>query len=436
MKNQIKKHSFLFCFFVFIFSCSQKSDVQDATGTVKVQVGIQTSEKEYSLQQVDLFGIQNLKEVSGDYARFFYSPGSENGHLTGGSPRARFVKTQSVFVPSDLISMEMVTIYFHMQNLALFDKAIGAGSINQWPRSIGLETQIADRSQINKNNAFYNGQTDSMMFLPFNTNDLPIAMNAGIIAHEHFHSLFYKMVIKPAVAQNRITINSASIHTEDDILFSFANPKIQVPKVISDKERALIFNEIYLRGLNEGIADFWGWLYTNDTEFMRWSLPRFQLERSLSLNQNNIGFYETSQNINDKIDQMVELSDNVRAALLNYSYQIGTPHARFLKQMTTMQVENGTISPADAKTKMGQLVYKYLTHLSTKMSQLHENETADPESLFTFMAEALQKNELELNFSLSDCEFMVKYLNKNIINPQSFNKCVQTNNDKIVIKKP
>ncbi len=421
---------------ILVSSCAQKSDTQDATGDIMVQVGVQTSASSYALQIVQLNGIEKLNEVSGSFVRFFYSPGSENDQLVGTSPHANFVRTKSFFAPSDLISMQMATIYYHTQNLANFDKFIGAAEINQWPRAVGLETQITDNSSgIRRNNAFYNGQTDSMMFVPFSSDALPIAMNAGIIAHEHFHSLFYKIVIKPAAQSKKISTTVASIHQEEVDSPSEDRLKMTPPKVISEKERAQIFNETFLRGINEGLADFWGWVYTDDPEFMRWSLPQFQTERTLQLQEQQIGVYETSENITGKISEMVQLTDDPKNGLINYAYQVGTPYARFLKQFSILQAESKKIALGDSKKIVSQIIFNYLKQLSTEVQKLEENEKVQPQSLFNFVVALSGENKL-VKLDQKSCEFLIKYINLSERDEKKWQTCKDLKENGFSVAKP
>lgn len=69
-----------------LFSCTKRSDIQEAQGDVAVEVPLQNSSENYQMQVVQLTGISDLKNVSGHFAQFYYQPGSESGHLTGVSP--------------------------------------------------------------------------------------------------------------------------------------------------------------------------------------------------------------------------------------------------------------------------------------------------------------------------------------------------------------
>lgn len=413
---------------VLLTSCADRTDVEKADGLVSVQIPIQTSASSYQLKNVELVGMKNLKEVSGQFAHFFYSPGLNNSQLSGSAPTAHFIKSGSLFIPTDIISAQMATIYYHMQNMAALDSQLGAGNINQWPRSIGLETQLIEKDGVRKNNAFYDGQTDAMMFVPFTETNLPISINAGIIAHEHFHSLFYKIVIKKAIATNKIAFNIISTHPKPILI----DPKKmqRPPKAISEKSKILLFNEIYVRGLNEGLADFWGWLYTDDVDFMKWSLPTFTQARTLSLDHSDAGAYLTQQDIDGEINDLIQQTDKPRAELINF-YKIGTPYARFLKEWVKLYSAQNEISAADAKLAIGKQIINYLYDLQKTISALEENQTLNPTDLFNYFANG-QMNNIKL--TQNTCEFLVSYLNYQKTDSKDMIKCIPSDSH-VIMKK-
>jgi len=403
---------------LFFTGCSGKSDVGQAQGTVTVQIPVYDSMTNYSLKNVELFEIENLREVSGAFARFFYAPGSNDTQLTGGSPVAHFIKSGGFFIPADLISTQMASIYYHLQQLAALDTAVGAGGLNQWPRSVGLETRISENETGRKNNAFYDGYTDSMMFVPFTSMDLPIALNAGIIAHEHFHSLFFKLVIKTAIASKKIMTGATSIHSDE-----------QSAELSATK--SMLMNEVYLRGLNEGLADFWGWLYTSDTQFMKWSLPSFSKQRALEMEEAFIGKYMTPAKMDNAIEEALQISEQPRLALIDFSYHVGTPHARFLKQWVTLRSQSESISLAEAKLKMAQDVVSYLKLLSVKIAKLEDHEVLSSGDLFFYF---INKMVDEKKMNLEQCQFAIAYLNYGIEKPQEISSCELKDNTLTLVK--
>lgn len=408
--------------------CAGKSDVAGQQGTVSVQIPIQENADSYHMQTVDLFEISNLKEVAGKFARFFYSPGSGANQITGDSPQARFIKSGSVFMPADFLSAQMATIYYHMQKLAGLDVLVGASGINTWPRSVGLETQIMENDRTRKNNAFYDGQSDSMMFVPFTGAQLPISVNAGIIAHEHFHSLFFKIVIKPNVTNQKMVTGMFSAHEA-----GIAADKTTKPKsiIISEKKKSLLFNEVYLRGLNEGLADFWGWVYTEDPDFMRWSLPSYAEQRTLSISAAAVGHYITQDKIESAIDEAIQISEQPRLALIDFAYDIGTPHARFLKQWTLMRMNDEKLTLTEAKTKVAQDVIVYLQGLQKKIATLESNEILSAIDLFEFF---INNQSAQKNMTSATCDFAVEYLNYKKSNVKTRIQCESKDGHSIISK--
>ncbi len=407
--------------------CSKTSDVDEAHGTVSVQIPAQENADTYRMVTVDLIEISNLKEVAGKFARFFYSPGAADTQLVGGAPRAKFVKSGSVFIPTDFVSAQMATIYFHMQSLAAFDQKIGAGSVNSWPRSVGLETLMIENGVQRKNNAFYDGITDAMMFAPFTATDLPISVNAGIIAHEHFHSLFFKLVIKTAITNNKIKTGIISAHEANFELET--KRKMTVPLIITEKEKAQLFNEVYLRGLNEGLADFWGWIYTDDPNFMKWSLPDYIKARTLSLAASDTGEYRTQATIESSVNRAI-LKDEPRLELIDDAYAIGTPHARFLKQWTALRMENEKMTLLEAKNSVATDIIAYLESLSLKIKSLKDEETLNAADLFeSFIEKQIERK----NLSTAACDFAIDYLNYEK-NSDTRIKCEIKDSHSIVIK--
>lgn len=389
----------------FFFGCTQKSRTEKAEGSVSVQIPVQADANHYELKTVELLGIKDLTTMDGAYAHFFYSPGSEGSQLTGSPPKARFVQSGHTFIPMDYMSGQMAALYYHMQNLATLDAKVGAGDVNQWPRAVGLETHVIEGDGFKQDNAFYDGQTDAMMFVPFTKSDLPISINAGIVAHEHFHSLFYKLVIKSAIAENKVLTGSASIHGEYQ---SNIGAALKMQKADQKSQKVLLYNEAYLRGLNEGLADFWGWTYTEDADFMRWSLPGYVASRSLTLSAEDIGHYQTKQNISQAIDGFAEQSEQMQNAIINYSYEIGTPHARFLKMLAQIQANESKVSVSIAKESVAQEVIAFLNQLKQNVSALKQNEMVDAGSLFQFIADRKVANK---TLSTESCQFLLPYLN-------------------------
>ena len=180
--------------------CGVKLSDKSTTGDIDVQLPMlvqrsdagDTTQQPYEFQIVKLLNVFELSKVRGQYARFYLSPKIKDNRLDGAFPSADFVKNKkNVYTPTNEISTQMASIYFHMQNMALLDEKLGAGSVNRWPRDIGLNVKMKSPEGLIHNNAVYDGAYDAILFVADENNNLPIAVNGGILAHEHFHSLFY-----------------------------------------------------------------------------------------------------------------------------------------------------------------------------------------------------------------------------------------------------
>lgn len=379
---------------LFAASCSQKSRLSDVNGNVQVKIpasSVSGNSSQYQIQTVTLKGLVSLKEVTGFFAKFFYAPGLENNQLVGDAPQARFVKSkEGVFIPVDSISQQMAAIYYHIQNLAEFSASLGAGDINQSAMKIGIETRVGNSEALTKNNAFYDGKADAMFFVPFSSQELPITVNSGIIAHEYFHSLFYKIVLKDLSVQNETATSNTTVSAD-----------------ITPQLRAL-YNETYLRGINEGLADFWGWAYSNDDDFIRWSLSSYSKQRKLVLESQSVGQFESSENIFSKTQAAILSTANPSLNLSDYIYKIGTPHARFLKQLTMISVDEGK-SLLESKVAIAKSILAFIKSIHNQQKSLSTSDVLPAEALFDFVSSA----DSNLKLSKSQCEFALIYVQKN-----------------------
>lgn len=349
-------------------ACAPMSDSVDASGSVRVMAPVNGSNGDYSLALLELSGISNLATMTGKFVRFFMSPRVTNNRLDGISPRTRFVKnSQGVFVPADEITSQMAVIYAHMQKLAALDEELGAGGVNKWPRDIGVAVRVRGGIQ---NNAFYDGKTDSMLFVPYTRSELPISVNAGILAHEHFHSLFYKIVLGDSTAE----VHAHDFHRiigedfEDPARgVVFGDPEVS----ISEKDLNYFYHMAVTRGLNEGLADFWGWMYTGDPDFIARSLKAESGGRSLKVSEeaaartliNEIAIKRSLKILYSTGDKNRFLEDVNR-----YAYSLGTQFSRTLKRFTDIYANAKNVESLQARKDIAKVVIKILPLLREELA--------------------------------------------------------------------
>lgn len=376
-----------------VFSCQPQTPVSDANGNLQVLVpivGKDVDNKSSKLETVTIKNITSLKEVSGSYAQFYYTPGGGSGALTGSSPQARFIRTgDGLYVPSDSITQQMFSLYYHVQNLNDFNEQISPELKQTHPFQIGLQTQVSGSPATTQNNAFFDGESNALLFVPYTLDNIPISVNSGIIAHEFFHSIFFKHVLGTFNARQQALIQASA-----------------------DQEHAskvYYFNQTFVRGLNEGIADYWGWLYTNNVDYISISLPKFGDERKLELANNLVGQIETAGDIEDRVVEAQDLSNNPTEYLSAYIYHVGTPHARFLKALTQkIANENKNTTGVSAKLTMARAIYAYMKRLSKATSTYKSTDVVAADDLFKFFA---QPSVSGVTLSSDQCDFVLKYVN-------------------------
>ncbi|KYG66159.1 hypothetical protein AZI86_03600 [Bdellovibrio bacteriovorus] len=325
----------------------------------------------YSMGITELLALDDLSTLAGKFVKFFFSPRVRNNHLEGMSPKTRFVlNSDGVYVPTDETTMQMVTIYAHMQKLAALDEELGAGGVNKWPRDVGIAVRVAGST---RNNAFYEGKTDSILVVPYTGKELPLAVNGGVLAHEHFHSLFYKLVIKDA-ATNVHGKEIADTFGEDfgqisDVEASRIQP---VGPTLSSSEMNYFYHVAITRGLNEGLADFWGWMYTGDPDFIVHSLPG-ETGRTLKVSRNQT-FLSSDVSIRGELNRRYnERSGDKNFDFTNqisgYVYVLGTQFSRAIKVYTEVYAKARAVEPLQARKDVAKVIIKMLPSLREELSQ-------------------------------------------------------------------
>lgn len=290
----------------FLCACTvQPSAVQRAEGDVTVRLPVVGPDGVEALDEVVLRGIRNLWEVKGDYASFTFAPKVAAGGLKGDSPRAHFITAEGLFIPTDETTQQLSMIYSQLQELFALDRRSGAGDVLSWPRSVGFSVRVRDevRGGFTADNAFYDGDSDALLIVPYKNGRLPLAMNPGVLAHEHFHALFYRLVYAPLLKEKLIAKNlRASAHGEDDLRAYFDSEideetvvdrgpeKPTRPQGADDQAPGMdpetfqrLYHSVLLKSVNEGLADVWGWIRTGDADFLARSLPTEASSRTLRL---------------------------------------------------------------------------------------------------------------------------------------------------------
>ncbi len=370
---------------LLLSGCSADSSFLSADnlsgGEIKVLAPAPTSGGQYKLQVFELLGIEDLKTLTGRFARFFFSPRVVNSQLEGVNPTTRFVlNSNNEYIPANSMTQQMVAVYFHMQNMAALDKEFGVEGLNVWPRSVGLAVNVKGNVV---NNAFYDGKSDAMLIVPYEKPDLAIALNGGILAHEHFHSLFYKLVLKGDMKSQAHSRDEFFKHggiSDEDV----SEDKNMQPRFLPSPEEATLtpsklhyyYHQTMKRALNEGLADFWGWMYTGDVNFIEKSLKTVGVVRSLEVSQK--GFIPTLPRVIDLQYFLNSSFGRVEASQFDgntmaYAYQVGTAFARFFKEFTDTYASARDLNAITARHEVAKKIVQTLPSIQIRLQALTEN---------------------------------------------------------------
>ncbi|MES2803715.1 MAG: hypothetical protein V4654_14580 [Bdellovibrionota bacterium] len=397
---------FLGALLVGFTGCKPAPAEAPASGDIAVQIPISESTdgvSQYRLKTVTLKDISTLREVRGKYAQFYLSPGLVKGRLSGGSPVAYFTKTnEQTYIAKDALSLQMATIYYHMQKLTTWAQDLGISV--KAPMQVGLNTKIKGDESMQNNNAFYDGRSKAMLFVPYTALEMPISVNAGIIAHEFFHSIFFSKVLGPVSQKRAAAQGQGSQRISDLTVHSYEGWTDKSALIQFNLSGEELFNETYLRGINEGLADFWGWAYTDDPDFLKWSLSTHVKKRSL--NKPSKASYKTDRDIELAVLEAQNNSVDPSLMLSNFIYDIGTPYARFLKELVYVKMENEALPLVEAKRQVSQFVISYVQSLGSSAVKLKSKDKLSTQDLFL----AVDQHDSGLQ-SKAQCELLIQYLN-------------------------
>lgn len=414
----------LFLFLTAGCGKSFKNDADLAKGQIKVQIiapGSVTDDPKasipYSFSIVELLDIYDLVSASGKYAQFYTRASRVDNRLAGTQPRGQFMKGKDgVFIPKNFLSQQIATLYYHSQNLMRLESSLELDSRRTTPLKIVLDTPVLNTLQ-SENNAFYDGDLDAIIFVKYSEDHLPLSLNGGVFAHEYFHSIFDKLVLKSVkdnelfsipIAINKLTpLKNLSVLQHKDFLASVKKMTRQLAAgpISLSPDNVKWYYAFLLKGFNEGLADYWGWQYVNDSAFTTHSLPQTITTRKLDLKTQNI---DTLQLLSEaeilSIIYQVSESASEKLELVNaFSYLLGSRVALFFKSYSeTVQRERG-LSESEVKKVMNQIVINFVKKLGQELPQITmantHNELKSPYSLLhSFINSQEIQTQNECNF--------------------------------------
>lgn len=331
-----------------------------------------TADGQNSFQAVDLPTLPSPYEVRGPAANVYYQASlTENGY-EGSVAHPHLTRSGDVCVPMDTNSSEALNLYAQFERLKDFDMKLGIADQLSWPRKVGVEINVRGADGLTHNNAHYFGREDAMAIIPYSLNGLPLGLNHGVVAHEHFHAHFQERVLNP--------LNAVLTHMTSVEGFFYSNMNIhamadEMQNVDMGTNSGL--NNFVLRGWNEGLADFYGATYVDNPDFLRESLALFSEGRRLD---GPAAFMATGAQFREAF-----IRNHVGPAMaVNYSYTEGTKLARLLYRLS----HNGSTTPEE----MIERILNRLPSLTSMLIKDYDSKVYDFETIVPILLNGLTLN--------------------------------------------
>jgi hypothetical protein len=254
------------------------------SGPFKVQIPWAERGQDYSLQNVEIHTLKNPVGMEGDAAKIRVNQKTDEK-----PPEAHFTQIgDGVIVPNDSMSAQLFAVYAHMERLFFLEVELGISHLIPRPRLVSIDSKVLDGAE-NKailDNATFVGSLDLLAIMPLSSNSLPITMNGGVLAHEQFHGIFYHLVLKglpQSDLKHWAQVRDEWGHDHSDFSSELKILKEKTSKAETSNSNLLLSadvtanqtynNTFILQALNEGFADYWGWLYSGDNNFIVRSIP-------------------------------------------------------------------------------------------------------------------------------------------------------------------
>ncbi len=338
----------IFLFLISLSILSISCTKPPIEGPSKILIPWPTENGTYSLQVVEVKTLKDSVSVSGDAAQLFMEPTLGDDGLHGNSPSAHFTKTnEGVLIPTDFLTSQFAGIYAHAEKLWDLDQEVGVDTLLKYPQKYGVKSRVYKEGSYEyiKNNAMYVARGDSTLIMPYEGdastpyNQLPLPLNGGVLAHEHFHALFNAIMGQVIQTPKEVLdkgggfLECAAFDSLDDNKKKTSDkPLIKIGKL----SKVLLHNTLVMRGINEGLADVWGWIYSGDDKFILHSLPDVGTTRALDVKGDDD--FMSTQEFSEKANLF---SDQGKTRL---SYTLGTQVARMARQQGRKLLNSGDSS--------------------------------------------------------------------------------------------
>lgn len=283
MKRHLKFLSFFMIFSGVLPACQK---VEPDGGSYKVRIPLDDGSGNYRSSEVELRTVSNLQTMEGAAVHvkakghIIEKSGDDGKGLDidmGKVPTAQFVKVNGVYIPADIDSLALTTAIYNLEKVKILTDTLLGNTEPSKPVDVIYDANVLlnDSSGEQKrmvNNAAYISQKDFFIIVPYEMEKIPLGMNGGVLAHEYGHKVFShitKNELDRAVASGSVTASDAA-----EIQKVFSNVSLSEWKArdanpsTTSEVTDLKANDVMVGSINEGFADYIGYLHSGNPSFI------------------------------------------------------------------------------------------------------------------------------------------------------------------------
>jgi hypothetical protein len=401
-------------FWIFSLGCDFNK-MAEIKAPLKVRIPWkQKGETKYRLQDIELTTVNQLSPLKGSAANLYVKPDILETSISGNPFEIEYTYTsKKVVIPLNRLSAQALTLYAHMERLFLWSQKLNLPPELKQKLDVGLAAEFLLGGVPVRTNAIFSAGINAMLVVPYETEALPLSLNGGVLSHEYFHSLFNGLVLKQIREQEKtkpkegselfsvirvnIDVEKLVSHNGVGALFEGTKPSEYSPN--SEKDLQELTYTALLRGMNEGLADVWGWLYSEDTNFIAQSLPVVEKYRDLNFRPNIIW---------TKAEMRTSISNNAKMAeqAESIAYELGTEYARWF--FARIREVEGQVPLSEERRNVwaNQIIERLVTY-TTNNIDINHPEKMVPSDFITYLVFGNEK------LSSDQCEYWMSFINKN-----------------------
>ncbi len=365
-----------FLAFCFALSACQKPK-HTTLGTESTQVKIPVFENgQYQWKVVALNSLDGEGNPKNQKYIFQVEPKVVNGRLQGKIHRWNFLqKSDGILIPQDFLTMQMASISYHLEQIELMDEVYGSRSTSRWPLDVALQVRSVRGGKMETNNASYEMNLHALLFQLPEGSELPLYANGGVIAHEYFHVLFSEKVLTPLRTSNLMK-NEFQFEEHNHLKMS----DLSSENFEKNNSGWQTYHFTLLRGLNEGLADLWGYLYSGDEEFVGRSLPLYSQRRKIESSRFNLPPISVL---------MAQLQSTTHEGRIGTSYALGNMTASFGRSMLEELQQQKGLSVQESKQILGRAIIEKLPTLMGKFQLLQKDQYLSLSEIYSMIYSGL-----------------------------------------------